>query len=327
LSRAYEELLARLEKIPGVRSATINGPGPLSGAGAPLFVTVAGHPERPEDRRYVFADWVAQRYFETLGTPLPAGRDFRFEDRGRPRVAIINEAMARFYFGGSNPIGKYVTFDGDAAPYEIVGVAGNAKYYEIRETALHRIYLNSFQFPGSASTFALRTSVNPLAIAPSARRIAGELLKDVPVKNVTTLADQVDATILPERLMAFVSGVFGVLGALLTAIGIYGLVAYTVTRRTNEIGIRMALGATRGDVTRMVLRDALAMVLAGLAVGVPIAIWGKRFAASLIADLPVTSAVPVALGAAAMIAVALVAAYVPARRAARVEPMEALRHE
>jgi len=326
-SRAYQDLLARLEKIPGVLSATINGPGPLSGAGAPRFVTVEGHAERPEDRRYVFADWVAPKYFETLGTPLLAGRDFRFEDRGRPRVAIINEAMARSYFGVSSPIGKYVTFDGDATPYEIVGVSGNARYYEIRETALRRIYLNTFQFPGSASTFALRTSVNPQTVAPSVRRIAGELLKDVPLKNVTTLADQVDATIVPERLMAFVSAVFGSLGALLTAIGIYGLLAYTVVRRTNEIGIRMALGATRADVTRMVLRDALAMVSAGLAVGVPFALWGKRFAASLIADLPVTGAVPVAMGAAVMIAIALLAAYIPARRAARVEPMEALRYE
>jgi ABC-type antimicrobial peptide transport system permease subunit len=127
--------------------------------------------------------------------------------------------------------------------------------------------------------------------------------------------------------MAFVSGVFGGLGALLTAIGIYGLLAYTVTRRINEIGIRMALGATRADVTRMVLRDALAMVCAGLACGLPLAIWGKRFAASLIPDLPATSTLPVIFGALAMITVALLAADIPARRAARVEPMEALRHE
>ena len=327
LSRAYEDLLARLESIPGVRSATINGPGPLSGAGAPRFVTVEGHTEKPEDRRYVYADWVAPRYFETLGTPLLAGRDFRFEDQGRPRVAIINEAMARYYFGAANPIGKYVKFDGDTSPYEIVGVSGNAKYFEIRESALRRIYLNTFQFPGSTSTFALRTSIDPRNVIRTARRTAAELLKDVAVTSITTLADQVDATIVPERLMAFLSGVFGSLGALLTAIGIYGLLAYTVARRTNEIGIRMALGATRGDVTRMVLREALAMVLVGLAVGVPLAMWGKRFAASIIADLPATSAVPVALGAVAMIAVALLAAYVPARRAAHVEPMEALRHE
>ena len=327
LSSAYQDLLASLERIPGVLSATINGPGPLSGAGAPRFVTVEGHAERPEDRRYVFADWVAPKYFETLGTPLLAGRDFRFDDRGRPRVAIINDAMARYYFGAANPIGKFVTFDGDAKPYEIVGVSGNAMYYEIRESALRRIYLNTFQFPGSASTFALHTSVDPLTLAPAARQAIRELLTDVPVTRVTTLTDQVDATIVADRLMAFVSGVFGSLGAVLTAIGIYGLLAFTVTRRTNEIGVRMALGATSGDVTRMVLRDALAMAGVGLACGLPLAVWGKRFAVSRMPDLAATSPVPLVFGAAAILTVALLAAYIPARQAARIEPIEALRHE
>ncbi len=136
-----------------------------------------------------------------------------------------------------------------------------------------------------------------------------------------------DASIVPERLIALLSGLFGALGAALAGIGVYGLLAYTVARRTNEIGIRMALGATRGDVTRMVLKGALGLVCAGLVVGAPIAVWSKRIAASLIENLPVESALPIAFAAAAMMAVALVAAYVPARRAAGVDPMEALRHE
>lgn len=327
LSRAYQDLLARLERIPGVRSAAISGPGPLSGAGASRFVTVEGHTERPEDRRYISICWVAPKYFKTLGTPLLAGRDFSLEDRGRPRVAILNEAMARYYFGGNNPIGRYVTFDDDAKPYEIVGVAGDAKYYEIREPALRTIYLNTFQFPRPESTFALRTSVDPQAVAPAARRTVRELLKDVPVVRVTTLVDQVNATIIPERLIAMLSGFFGALGSLLAAIGMYGLLAYTVTRRINEIGIRMALGATQAAISRMVLGEALGMTCGGLLIGVPVAYWGKRVAANLIQDLPVQSAFPVALGAGMMIAAALLAAYVPARRAARVDPMEALRHE
>ncbi len=162
---------------------------------------------------------------------------------------------------------------------------------------------------------------------PTARRVVSEVLKTVPVVRVTTLADQVDASIVIERLIATLSGLFGALGSVLTAIGIYGLLAYTVARRINEIGIRMALGATRSDVIRMVLGDALGMVCVGLAIGAPIAFFGQRFAASLIQDLPANSAAPIVFGAVAMIAVALLAAYVPARRAASVDPMEALRHE
>jgi ABC-type antimicrobial peptide transport system permease subunit len=216
---------------------------------------------------------------------------------------------------------------GEDRPYEIVGVVGDAKYTEIREATPRTIYFNTFQEGRPASQFALRTGINPGAVALVARTAVSEVLKTVPVVRVTTLADQVDASIVIERLIATLSGLFGALGAVLTAVGIYGLLAYMVARRVNEIGVRMALGATRSDVIRMVLGDALGMVCVGLAIGVPIAFFGQRFAASLIQDLPVNSAAPIVFGAVVMIAVALLAAYAPARRAASVDPMEALRHE
>ncbi len=327
LSRPYQELLARLESIPGVRSATISGATPIQGAGASRFVIAEGRQERPEDRRYVSLNWVAPKYFGTFGTPLLAGRDFKFEDQGRPRVAIVNQAMARYYFGGANPIGKHVKLDGDDKPYEIVGVVGDAKYLELRETPPRTMYFNMFQEGRLFSQFALRTSVGPASVAGEVRRTVREFLKTVPVARVITLADQVDASIVPERLIATLSGLFGALGSLLAAIGLYGLLAYTVARRTHEIGIRMALGATQSAMSRMVLGEALGMSCAGLVIGVPIAYWGKRFAVSLIPGLPVQSALPIAFGALAMLAIALLAAYVPARRAARVDPMEALRYE
>jgi predicted permease len=333
LLQVYGELLERLEAIPGVRSATVSGMTPISGAGAASLVTVEGHQEKPEDRCYVSLNWIAPRYFETLGTPFLAGRDFSFQDQGRARVAIVNQAMARYYFVDGNPLGKYLTLDrdwkgfGNDRPYEIVGVVGDAKYAEIREAAPRTVYFNMFQEGGTLSQFALRTNVDPATVAPEVRRVVREALKTMPVVRVTTLADQVDASIVPERLIATLSGLFGALGFVLTAIGIYGLLAYTVARRINEIGIRMALGATRNDVTRMVLGDALGMVCAGLAIGVPIAYWSKGLAASLIQDLTVKNATPIAFGAAAIIVVALLAACVPARRAARVDPTEALRHE
>jgi predicted permease len=327
LSRAYQELLARLEAIPGVRSVTLTSATPISGAGANRGVTVEGYQAHPGEIRNVMENWVAPKYFQTLGTPLLAGRDFSFLDQGRPRVAIINQTMARYYFGNTNSIGRHVTFDGDDQPYEIVGVVGDAKYMEIREATWRTIYLNTFQESWVGSKFVLRTSIAPASVESDVRRTVRDLLKTVPVTRVTTLTDQVDASIVPERLIALLSGLFGALGAVLAAIGLYGLLAYTVARRVNEIGIRMALGATRSDVIRMVLGDALAMVLAGLLIGAPVAFWGKSLVVILIQDLPVRSAVPIGVGVVSMIAIALIAAYVPARRAAKVDPMVALRYE
>jgi ABC-type antimicrobial peptide transport system permease subunit len=197
----------------------------------------------------------------------------------------------------------------------------------MREPALRFVYFNSFQLGTNSYQFALRTSVEPDRLAGEVRRVVRGLLKTVAVENIKTLADQVDGAIVPERLSAMLSGLFGALGAALAALGLYGLLAYTVARRINEIGVRMALGATRTAIVRMVLKEALGMSCAGLAIGSLIAYWGKRFVASLIPDLPVQSVAPIVFGAAVMIALALLAAYTPARRATRVDPMEALRYE
>ncbi|HVH88730.1 MAG TPA: FtsX-like permease family protein, partial [Terriglobales bacterium] len=326
LSRAYQDLLQRLKDIPGVRSATLSASTPISGAGANRGVTVEGYEAKPGELRNVMENWVAPKYFETLGTPLLLGRDFEFEERGG-RVAIINQTMARYYFGNTNPIRRHVTFDRDAQPYEIIGVVGDAKYIDIREPIMRTIYLNTFQHTHVASQLVLRTSNDPVAVVSDVRRAVNGILVGVTVKRVTTLSDQIDESIVPERLVAVLSGWFGSLGLLLAALGLYGLLAYTVTRRINEIGIRMALGATGAEVARTVLHDAFLMVFSGLLIGTPLEFWGRKMALSLVPELPSGSVLLLVSGVVAMMAVALLAAYLPASRAASVDPMEALRYE
>jgi len=335
LAPIYRQLLARLAAIPGVRSAALSGITPVSGGGASRFIDVSGFRERAEDRRRVALNWTAPNYFETLGTPLLAGRDFTFEDQGGPLVAIVSQSMARSYFGDRSPIGQLFTFErqdnrgaAQDQPYQIVGVVGDTKYLNLQEPIRRMVYLNAFQEPRIFShQFSLRTNVRPEAVAGEVRRAVREVVPTVAVARVTTMTDQVDASMIPERLIAMLSGFFGALGALLAAVGLYGLLAYTVARRTREIGIRMALGATHRDVMRMVLGSALGLAGTGLAIGLPLAFWSQRIATAFVNDLPAGDGLPLVGAAAAMIVVALVAAFVPASRAARVSPIESLRQE
>jgi predicted permease len=334
LAPIYRQLLERLAAIPGVRSAALSAVTPVSGAGASRFIDVPGFSERAEDRRRVALNWTAPKYFETLGTPLLAGRDFTFEDQGGPLVAIVSQSMARYYFGDRSPIGQLFTFERQDSrgmaqdqPYQIVGVAGDTKYLNLQEPIRRMVYLNAFQEPGIPRQFSLRTNVRPEAVAGDVRRLVREVLPTVTVARMATMTDQVDASMIPERLIAMLSGFFGALGTLLGAIGLYGLLAYTVARRTSEIGIRMALGATPRDVLVMVHKSALAMAGAGVALGVPLAFAAQRLAVTFVDNMAAGSAMPIAIAAASAIAVALLAASVPAHRAARINPVEAIRQE
>jgi putative ABC transport system permease protein len=326
LSGLYRDLLGRLEAVPGVRAATMSGMTPISGAGGSRFVNIDGVAERFEHRRRVSLNPIAPNYFTTYGTPLISGRDFAFADAGRPPVAIVNQAMARHYFGTGDPVGRRVTFDDQARSYEIIGVVADAKYLDLYETPPRTVYLNALQGgSGGTSQFALRTDVAPSSVVADVRRAVNQIVPTVNVGKVTTLTEQIDASIVVERLVALLSTAFGVVAALLAAIGLYGLLAYTVSRRTTEIGVRMALGATRGQITSTVLTSALSLVAAGLAIGAPLAVMSPRLLARLVQNLTVEPPLPLIVAALLMIGVGLAAAYVPARRASRVEPIQALR--
>jgi predicted permease len=328
-SRLSQELAMRLDAIPGVSSATFSSASPMEGPGASSFAFAE---DRPEKRTQASINYVAPAYFETYGTPFLAGRDFSARDHAGSPVAIINEAAARDCFGNENPVGRHitlshVTFTNGERTYEVVGVVGDAKYNDLEQPAPPTIYADLLQQGFIGSQLAIRTRIDPGGIAGAVRQTEAAVLQTVPIVRIMTMNEQIDSSIVPQRLIAMLSAGFGALGALLAAIGLYGLLAYTVTRRSHEIGVRMALGATGTDVMRMVLCDALWMVCAGFAIGAPLAFWGKRVAASLIPNLPVASPLPIVVAVAITIAVGLIAAYLPARRAMRVDPMVALRYE
>jgi predicted permease len=339
LARLYQDLLQRFAATAGVRSATLSGVTPIEGPGAARMITVEGFSERTETRKYVPLNWVAPRYFETFGTPLLAGRDFQFGDAGKPPVAIVNQTMARYYFGAASPIGRRFAFDGVPRTYEIVGLVGDAKYLDLHETPKRTIYLNAFQEGrGMFPQFSLRTTAPPAAVIAAVRRDIDDVLKHVPIAKLTTLEEQMDASIVTDRVIAALSSLFGLFGATLAAIGLYGLLAYTVARRVNEIGVRIALGATQHDVVGLVMGQALRLIALGFAIGVPVVYGARRLGANVMQSVAAASAeqpaavsvdpvIPVAVAAATLVIVGLVATYVPARRAARVNPADALRSE
>jgi len=334
LANAYRELLGGLAGVPGVLNASLGAPTPLQGAGASAFAVAEGAVERPEDRRWISMSFVSPRYFATLGTPLLAGRDFDFADADvLPRRVIINETLANHYFAGRDPLGKRITLDHmtgrrDAETFVIIGVTADANYYEMREKERRALFLPAFgRERVGAHTLVIRTGIDPEAAGADVRRAIQQHVPGATVSRMATLEEQVDAVMLRERLMAGLSGFFGLLGAVLAGIGVYGLLAYMVTRRTGEIGIRLALGATPGGVAAMVAREALLVTAAGLAIGIPLAIWGGRVAHSLLEGLPERGIWLYAAGGGGIAAVALLAAFLPARRAARVDPMVSLRHE
>ncbi|HEV2883527.1 MAG TPA: ABC transporter permease [Pyrinomonadaceae bacterium] len=333
LSNVYRQLYDRLSALPNVRSATIASYSPMAGTSTNSSVTVRGYTPAKGENMNVADIFVGPKFGETLGVPLLMGREIGLQDTpASTRVGVVNQAFAQSYFPNQNPIGRRITFeeDSDKDDFEIVGVIGNAKYASAKEEAVRAVYRPILQVQDRqafANVFELRTIGDPLSLTGEVRSAVMQVNDKLPVLNFTTLRTQTDEALKQETLVAQLVSFFGLLGLLLSCVGLYGIMAHAVVRRTNEIGIRMALGAEGRDIIWMVLKESLLLVLFGLAIGLP-ASWG---AAQLISNQlfglrpsdPLTLLTAVTL----LTLVAALAGYLPARKASRVNPLIALRYE
>jgi predicted permease len=326
LTAFYRDLLDRVRRVPGVASASISSHTPLNGWTWTEAVAPKGQPVPQRDNAVFIA--AGPNFFATMRTPLLAGREFDGRDRGTPNVAIVSEAFAARHFPGQSPLGQYVTATVTKPPsdLQIVGVVKDSVWENLRATPRPTVYVSYFQRASGTDSLEIRAAGSISQIAAAIHKELQPSFPKTPI-DVRPLTAQVEQTLVEERLMAKLAGGFGALGLTLACVGLYGLLAYSVVRRTKEIGVRMALGAQRGAVVWMVARRALALVIAGIAVGLPLAWMLSRKVQSMLFGLTATDAGVMTAAVASLVAAGLVAAYVPARRAARVDPMTALRHE
>jgi predicted permease len=331
LARLYDAVQDRISSLPGVTSASPSRNGLLSGFVGIRQVNVEGYAAGANEDMGVQWSLVAPRFFETVGMRLLLGRDITPRDsETAPKVAIINETMARDFFRGQNPIGKRFAMGRDEGyPVEIVGVVQDSKYFSLRDKKDRMMYLPYRQELRQLNGMcvAVRTVGELPGLVSRIREELRSIDQGLRIQKIETTEDQVNATIVEDRLLAVISGFFGLLAVLLACLGLYGVMSYTAARRTNEIGIRLALGATRASMLGMVLKESLLLVVAGIAIGVPVALAAARLISGLLFGVSATDPATISMACVLMLVVAAVAALVPARRAARVDPMVALRYE
>ena len=326
----YRDLLARLKAMPGVQSAALGLVRIVDGNEWDTSTKVEGYEAKPGEDMNPYFNAVSAGYFNTLGIPLVEGRDFTAADEASPhKVGIVNETFARRYFGGRSAVGRHFGFDdgpGAVPDVEIVGVVRDAQYQDMREKAQRQVFVVMAQQANAFETNAyVRSSSPPAALFDVVRRTVRDLDPNLPVFGMRSLDQQIDRVLVTERLVATLAGLFGALATLLAAIGLYGLMADTVARRTREIGIRMALGAEAGAVTWLVMRDVLTLVALGCAVALPAAWWLSKMVTGQLYE--VAGADPLSTSAAilSLTLVAAIAGYIPASRATRIDPTRALR--
>ncbi len=330
LAELCQTVKERLSSLPGALSASVSMGGVLDGreGGLPSEqITIQNQSPRPGLLAHVVS--VSPGFFKTVGMPLLQGRDFTEQDNETsPRVAVINETMARFFFGDQNPIGR--RFGGrPGGETEIVGVVKDAKTGAPRDNrgVIYDPYRQNQRTLRLNWSVAVRAAGDPTSLTADVRQELRNIDPALPVLRINTIKQQLDDVLFQERLIAALSSLFGLLAVLLASLGLYGVVSYTVARRTNEIGIRLALGATPAGALRMILKESLALALAGVAIGIPMTLAATRLISSRLFGVGPADTLTIAAAAALLLAVAAMAALLPARRAAQVDPMAALRSE
>ena len=320
----YQSLLERVERLPGVVSVSLSNSSMFSGGWVRYAVSVPGRSAEPED---VGLDRIGPRYFETLRTPILEGREFTVrDDQAAPPVAIVNEAFARHFFPEGHPVGRELSLEGQRSLLQIAGVVKDVRSQNLREPAKPVLYVAFFQRKEALSATLEVHAVGSLAhVVAELRREIGPLV-DGPVE-IRPLTAQVEKTLVQERMVATVAGCFGGLALLLACIGLYGLLAYAVARRTREIGIRLALGAGRADMLRALIGDAVRLLALGMLLGLPTAALASRWISSLLFGLTPTDPSTILAAIAVLACAGLLAGFLPALRASRVDPAVALRYE
>ena len=323
-------LLDRLTALPGVTSASAAMVVAIGGGLWTRHVKVEGYTFRADESEEVGFNTIAPKYFATVATPLLLGREFDERDTdGAKKVAIINESFARYFFGAEAPVGRHVTSVG--VTYEIVGLVKDAKYQSLRASVMKTVYIPWMQRggeqPSSYTYLAQVAAGDPMRLTPVLERMVREVDPALRLRTPRTYTSIVDASIVTERIMATLGGFFGFLALVVACLGMFGVMAFQVSRRINEMGVRMALGAGRGDIVVLVLREVAALLIAGSVIGSAGALTLTGLAGKLLFGVKPNEPAVFVLAALVLAAATLMAGWLPARRASRIDPLTALRHE
>jgi len=332
VSGFFQELVSRVEALPGVEAASLSTTRPLSGFTRNDPFSIEGRPLDLNNPSFAGWQMVGANYFQTLGIPMVQGRDFAFQDiaEAAPPVAVINETMANRYWPHESPIGRRITVGlprADNPGATIIGIAKDLPHRAIDSLPEPDWYLSRPPGPQHNQILFVRTAVNPSQLAAPIREVVAAIDRDQPITNIKTMSDVVADTVAPRKFNMLLFGLFAVIAILLAALGIYGVMAYSVAERTHEIGIRMALGAPKREVLGLIIRNGVMLTLIGVAVGVGLALGLTRLMTTLLFGITPNDATTFAAVSVSLILIALVACYIPARRATKVDPLVALRHE